>query len=308
MTKKAKSQKDLYQAVTNKIVKALEKGSAPWRRTWTVYELPKNYASGHQYQGINQILLMMSEHPIPYFMTFKQAKALGGHIRKGATAEQVYYFNFVFKNKDGQSLSLEEKRQYHLQGKDYMVIPFLKYFNVFNIEDITGIDFDTPELQLQSHEKVQKCEEIIANIKSRPDILCVNPNQPYYNKVRDYVNMPNMGQFDSPEAYYCTLFHELAHSTGHPKRLNREGIRMQTRYVDTRYGVEELIVEIAACFLCVECGILADEVLANSTNYLASWLNSIKKDKRFVFKVVADAHIAANFILNRNRVNIKRGR
>jgi antirestriction protein ArdC len=78
-----------------------------------------------------------------------------------------------------------------------MIIPFLKQFSVFNIEDIEGIEFDAPELQLQEHEKIQKCEDIISGMKSRPDILTVNPNQPYYNKQRDYVNMPDMGQFNS---------------------------------------------------------------------------------------------------------------
>jgi antirestriction protein ArdC len=299
MTKKVTSQKDLYQAVTDKIVKALEKGSAPWRRTWTIYGLPKNYASGHHYCGINQILMLMTDHKIPYFMTFKQAKQLGGKVKKGSKSEKVYYFNFAYKDEDGKNLTPQQKAEYDRLGKDYMIIPFLKQFSVFNIEDIEGIEFDAPELQLQEHEKIQKCEDIISGMKSRPDILTVNPNQPYYNKQRDYVNMPDMRQFNSSEAYYCTLYHEIAHSTGHPKRLNREGIRMESRYGTTRYGVEELISEMTACFVCSKCGILAEEILSNSTSYLASWLNSIKKDKKFIFKVVADAHRAANYILNK---------
>jgi antirestriction protein ArdC len=123
--------RDLYQEVTNKIIAMIEKGVAPWRRTWSVYGLARNYVTGHIYTGINLILMNNTPHPIPYFMTYNQVKEQNGQIQKGAKAEMVIYFNVYYKDSLDQTLTKEQARIRSNNGEEIQVLKFIKYFNVF---------------------------------------------------------------------------------------------------------------------------------------------------------------------------------
>lgn len=286
---------DLYTRVTDKIIAMLEQGTIPWRKPWSGYGLARNAATGHVYRGINMILMNNTAHPIPYFMTFNQIKEREGKIRKGAKAEMVMYYNLILKDKDGNKLSHEQAKG--MNRDEVKVNRFLKYYNVFNVADIEGIAFTFPEIKLQPHEKIEKCEQIIWNMPQLPEIVEEDANRCYYNPVHDYVNMAQIGQFDTPEDYYATFFHELTHSTGHQKRLARPAVMQPERFGGKSYSEEELVAEIGASYLCASVGIDYQPIMENAAAYIEGWLKVLKKDKTFIFKASAEAQKAADFIL-----------
>ena len=289
--------RDLYAEVTNKIIGMIEQGTAPWRRTWSRYGLARNLVPVHIYTGINLILMNMTPHPIPYFMTFNQVKEQGGGIRKGSKAEMVIYFSVYYKDENDRTLSREQAQAARQHGREIQVLKFIKYYNVFNIADIEGIAFEIPEVTLRDNAQIDACERIIAQMPNRPQLKRTDADQPFYSPGGDFVNMPDIRQFDSPQAYYATFFHELAHSTGHASRLARPEVMNPHGFGSKPYSQEELLAEMAASFLCASVNIDYDEITANSAAYLAGWPKVLKADSRFIFKAAAEAQKAANYIL-----------
>lgn len=291
--------RDLYQEVTNRIMRMIEAGVAPWRRTWNTYGLARNYATRHIYTGINLILLNNTRHPIPYFMTFRQAKDRGGHIKKGAKAEMAIYFNVYYKDAFDRTLSKEEADSCKKTGEEIQILKFIKYYNVFNIADIEGIQFEIPEVSLRPNEKIAWCENIVENMPNSPELKHIDTDRAFYSPVYDFVNMPMIEQFETPEDYYATLFHELTHATGHISRLRREEVMNPQLFGSKPYSREELIAEMGASFLCASVQIDYDSIIENNVAYLAGWLKVLREDNRFIFKSAADAQKAVDYILNR---------
>ena len=201
-----KSKLDLYQMITNKIIALLEKGVSPWRQTWSSYGLAKNYATNRPYTGINKILMNNTSHRIPYFLSFKQAKTLGGKIKKGAKGEMVIYYSVFYKDKNNKTVSEEEAVILKATGEEVNKRSTLRYFKVFNIADIEGIKFTIPQVELKENEQLEKCEKIIKNFPNPPAIKMENANAAYYHAMQDYINMPAIEQFENSVEYYVTLF------------------------------------------------------------------------------------------------------
>lgn len=294
---------NLYEEVTNKIISMIEQGVAPWRRTWSKYGLARNYGTKHIYTGINLLLMNNTVHPIPYFMTFKQVKEYDGQIRKGAKAEKVIYFDVHYKDRNDTSLDKEEALRRRKNGEEIQILKFIKYYHVFNIEDIEGIDFQIAEIELRPNEKLALCERIIEDMPNRPELKQINANKACYAPTHDFVNMPAIEQFESAEFYYATFFHELVHSTGHASRLAREEVMNPITFGSKSYSKEELVAEMGASFLCSSVQIDYDNVVENNAAYLTGWLKVLKEDSKFIFKVAADAQKAADYILNRSKTN-----
>lgn len=299
MTKTTKI--DLYETVTNKMIELLEKGVSPWRCSWSQYGLARNYATGHIYTGINAFLMNLTPHPIPYFMSFKQVKAQGGKIKKGASSEMVFFYTTYYKDENGQSISPDQYSVLCEAGGEPQRIAFLKYYRVFNIEDVEGIEIDIPQVELKEHEKIERCEAIVNNMPNAPEFIFEDANKAYYNPIRDVINMPDMAQFETAEEYYSTLFHEMTHATGHETRLNRKGIAEINIFDTKQYSKEELIAEMGASFLSAHTGINTADVTENSAAYLEGWLKVLKSDKKLIFKAAAKAQKAADYILNVQR-------
>lgn len=295
--------RDLYQEATNKIIQMIEQGVAPWRRTWSTYGLARNYATGHIYTGINLILMNNTSHPIPYFMTFNQVKEQNGQIRKGAKAEMVIYFNVFYKDGADQTLTKEQARTRANQGEEIQVLKFIKYYNVFNIADIEGIDFEIPEIELKHNEKIDQCESIIAQMPNCPEFRSIDGNRAFYSPALDFINMPTIAQFDTAEDYYATFFHELTHATGHVSRLGREEVMNPQTFGSKPYSREELVAEMGASFLCSSVQIDFDNIIENNAAYLAGWLKILQADSKFIFKAAAEAQKAADYVLNRRQSN-----
>jgi antirestriction protein ArdC len=270
-----------YQIVTDQIIAQLEKGVVPWRKPWRT-ELPCNLISGKPYRGINVFLLGMQARSSKYWLTFKQANQLGGHVRAGEKASVVTFWNVGKEKLDAKTGKLSK--------------PFLlRYYNVFNATQIDGID----QLKLGNASlpvpDIDACEQIVAGMPNRP---CMEASSAaWYRPSSDVVGMPSKAVFNSSEEYYSTLFHELTHSTGHESRVGREGIQNLNSFGSESYSKEELVAELGASMLCAVTGI-APATLQNSAAYLNSWIARLKSDSKLILSAASQAQKAADYIRN----------
>lgn len=283
---------DTYQRITNFVIEQLEQGNIVWQRGWNKLGFPKNIISNHVYQGWNVFLLnfitMYYSYKTPYFLTYVQATAAGGKIRRGQTGIPVVWWA-TLEDKD-KVTEVNGK----MQAQTYRVP---KCHTVFNIDQTHGIEFPKVEKLLRSHSgKLQACEDIINNMPDRPGIKH-GGDRAYYDRAADCITLPKEEIFHSDEAYYKTKLHELAHSTGHIKRLNREELVKSDGLGNELYSKEELTAELTAAFLCAVCDI-EQQTIVNSAAYIQGWLKVLQNDKRLILKAAAQAQAAANYILN----------
>ena len=282
----------VYDIITDVIVKKLEAGVVPWHKPWQTFGEPKNLISGKEYRGINHFLLGCVDFTSPFFLTFKQAKQLGGHVRKGERSLPCIFWT-----------QWEKERPNRETGElETVTLPVLRYYRVFNSDQCEDIDHlrlvEMGELEADNHfDPIEEAEAVLANMPGKPAIT-TEGTRAYYRPPTDTVNMPPKGLFDSSEGYYSTAFHELIHSTGHRSRLGRKGITESSFFGSLDYGQEELVAEMGAAFLCSHCRI-SQPVIDNQAAYLGSWLRTIRSDAKLVVVAAAQAQKAADFILGK---------
>ncbi len=274
------------EIITQRIIDKLEQRTVPWRKPWAGGGLPKNYINRKEYRGINPFLLRSVGYAYPYFLTFIQAKQLGGNIKKGSKGMPVVFFKFV--EKENEKNPETTKR-----------FPVLRYYTVFNIEQTEGIDYyetiaESPTLD--DFQTIQEAEKTIQDMPNRPECQEIE-NRAYYSPTRDVVNMPRRNLFESEPAFYSTYFHELTHSTGHSSRLNRKTLADQNAFGNHDYSKEELCAEMGAAMLCGHVGI-ENQTIDNCAAYIAGWLRALRSDKRFVIQAAGYAQRGVDFILN----------
>ncbi len=289
---------DLCQDVTNRIIDQLESGVVPWHRPWHHYGPARNYATGHVYTGINAFLLnFLCPAPLPFYLTYKQAKDLGGQVRKGATAERIFFFTTLYKDENGKRISAKEAGQYNRAGQQVQYIPIPKTFAVFNIADVDGIDFDLPDTSAIPCEPITVCEELLIQLHDLPEIVHLDPTAAFYSPKRDTVNVPPLSLFESANHYYKILFHELTHGTGHASRLSRPGVLEIKAQDHPAYAQEELIAELGAAFLCHHARIDDPTTDEQSAAYIDGYLSCLRNDKRLIFRAAAAAQRAVDYLL-----------
>jgi len=272
---------DVYQIVTDRIVRLLESGNVPWHRPWKGGDQwPQNFVSRKVYRGINLFLLNAANYPSPFWLTFKQVQALGGQVKKGERSFPVIFWKVFQEEVEG-----ETKR-----------IPFLRYHNVFNIAQCEGIHVPAIPTIETPFEPIAKCEEVVSEMPKRPTINH-HGARACYSPALDTVSMPESKLFESSEGYYSTLFHELIHSTGHVSRLNRKEITDPIRFGSDPYSREELVAEMGAAFLCGHCAI-ENKTIDQSAGYIQSWLGKLKEDRKLVVHAAVQAQRACDFILD----------
>lgn len=277
-----KATNDKFQEMTARIIAQLEKGAVPWRRTWNRIQMGAscNHFSGHVYTGINRFLL--DGFDVPRFATFKQISDAGHRVRKGAKSLPVYFWKMLFFDADGKRVGTRREAE--------KIVPFLSEYRVFNVLDIEG--FNAGMFRSDEPGQPDRMEICEAVLTANPHEL--RPGEPAYDHLLDVVKMPGIAAFQSPEHYYLTYFHELAHWTGHPNRLNRIE---PSKFGDEKYSREELVAEMSACFLCAHCGIVMEELVENSAAYLQSWINVLHGDTRLLMTAASAAQRAADFLL-----------
>ncbi|CAH1002527.1 DNA primase TraC [Neolewinella maritima] len=288
---------DRYQQITDRVIAALESGLVPWQSPVgsANQKFAYNYVSGNEYRGINFFLLnFMRSHVQGAYLTFKQAKTLGGNIRKGAKSERVYFFKMYYRDEDGNGLSERKAQEIHQRGGKVKATPFLKSFPVFNVEDVEGIDFDLPQVETFDHTPIEQAEKFVFSITDGPTLATATGSANFYTPGMDTITMFPGNRYRTPEDYYSTLFHELTHATGHANRLNREGVTEAINPTSERYAREELTAEMGAAFLCALTGI--EGQVDNSAAYIGTWLQRLKDDKTLVYKAAAQAQKATDWL------------
>lgn len=279
---------DIYAEVTDRIVAMLEAGVVPWRSPilgQSKAGWPKNLDSGKDYRGVNVFLLALTAWAKGYgsahWLTFNQAKARGGSVKKGEKSSMVVFWK-TYETTDRKT------------GEAVMV-PVLRYYNVFNVEQCEAIDIpDAPKFEPIEFSPIEAAETIVHGYKGRPEIEHVG-QRAYYVPKTDSVHIPAQSRFVNSEAYYATLFHELAHSTGHSSRLDRGIDKNGDAFGSPEYAKEELVAEMAAAFLCGHSGITPATV-ENAASYIGSWIKTLKGDKRLAVSAAGAAQRAADWI------------
>ena len=212
----------------------------------------------------------------------------------------IVYWNFVYISKESGKQVKPEANKY--PAGEIIKKAFLKYYNVFNIEDTENIPYTSPEpLQRTEKEKIEICEQIIQNYPGSPKID-FGGNRACYTPLKDIVRMPFIEDFEQSESYYSVLFHELIHSTGHQTRLNREGIATISGFGTEDYSKEELVAELGAAFLCGVSSIIPT-TLNLSAAYIQNWLQILKNDKKFIIEAAQKAQKATDHILNTESIS-----
>lgn len=296
---------DIYQQVTNQIIEQLEKGTIPWRKPWnTPYNgFAANFVTRKEYRGINWFMLnLLSTYEVPYYLTWSQIQNLGGTVKKGAKAEIIFYFNQYYKNANGNRISEEQMKKAQDANEEIQYISFLKKHHVFNITCTEGIEWKMPLSSNQKNNPIKVCEELIDAMEEVPIIQYGKEFKAYYNSSEDIINMPQLDLFEDSNAFYLVLLHELVHWTGHLHRLCRLGIISNIRYKQF-YAEEELVAELGASMLAAIAGINQVRQIENSAAYIKSWLDALKKDKKFIFKIAPKAQAAVDYILDKSVID-----
>jgi antirestriction protein ArdC len=295
----------IYQLITERIVtklidaiSAIEKGElgiAPWNRPWFNTGNPINLVSKKEYKGINVFMLSSLGYPCPYFVTFNQAKKLGGKVTKGQKGCPVVYWKVTKYDKD------QNGKPYGVDGKGNKIVKksfMLRYYTVFNVQQCEGFESKIPALEIRKFNPIHDAEKIIADMPN-PPAFGHGMAKAFYSPSKDAVNMPRKELFKSEESYYSTAFHELIHSTGHTSRLNRDEVNNEITFGNHAYSKEELVAEMGAIYLCNQIGLESTE--GNSLAYLKSWLGKLKDDVKMLITASGKAQKAADFILDTKR-------
>jgi antirestriction protein ArdC len=274
---------NIYESVTERILQQLEQGTIPWRKTWTA-GLPANVTTGKEYRGINLLILGSSGHASRYWVTFRQALRLGGHVRKGERATQVIYWKWRTPK---ELAALIEKTGIQDPAP---CVPFVS--SVFNLDQVDGVV--APAEEALTHRRLEIADLLLDVMPDKPTVEHSLLARPAYSSGSDRITLPHLSQFESADEYYSTLFHELVHSAGHPRRLNRIG------HADfdpnERYSFEELVAEFGASFLCSFTGIENPHSQALQAGYIQSWAQVFRKDHHILIRAASAAQKAADYI------------
>jgi antirestriction protein ArdC len=277
-----KAKRDIYQEVTDKIITAMEAGTAPWRKSWVVNGvggMPLRF-NGKSYRGINVLILSLAGRANPNWMTYKQAKALGGNVRKGETGTGITFF---------KPLEITDK----VTG-DPKTIALLRGYTVFNVEQIDGLPerFYPKTDAAPDRNKDERIAEVETYIKATGATIGHGGGRAYYRPGTDSIQLPDFVDFDNAVAYYGTALHELVHWTGAEKRLDRN---LKNTDLGKDYAREELVAELGAAFATASLGI-ENTPREDHASYLTSWLKVLKEDKKAIFKASALAQKAVDHL------------
>ena len=270
---------DLYKQITNRIILEMEQGNIPWHKPWIAKGKCISHSTGKPYSLLNQMLLGKPGE----YVTFKQCQQEGGQVKKGEKANMVVFWKWV-EQKDEET---DEVKQ----------IPFLRYFNVFHIDQCEGLSAKYEEALECSAKADQTSEIIIAAYIQESGVKVKHEecDNAFYSPLTDSVTLPLLEQFSETAEYYSTAFHELVHSTGHVSRLDR--LDKTAYFGNEAYSKEELIAEIGSAALVNHAGIETSASFRNSAAYIQGWLEVLKGDKRFIVSAAGKAEKAVDLIL-----------
>ena len=282
------NKRDLYQEVTDSIIALMEAGkttSHDWKTGMTSRGLPMNYKTRQPYSGVNVLLLWNAAcaqgFRSNYWLTFKQAKELGGHVREQAKGVLCVFFKTIEKRETTDAETPE-------------MIPVISPFWLFNIDQIEGIDFAEVLTQTELTQSWAKIEEAEAILFADDVKIMEQGSRAFYRYSTDEIYLPERGRFEEAAQFYAVGFHEKTHWTGAKHRLARA---FGKRFGDDAYAFEELVAELGAAFLCAEVGI-APHTMSDHAGYIDAWLAVLKRDKRAIFSAASKASEAHRCIMS----------
>jgi antirestriction protein ArdC len=273
---------NVYEIITDRIIKSLEGGTVPWRTPWRT-SAPKNLISKKPYRGVNVFLLGSARYTSPWWLTYRQAAGKNAQVRKGEHGCPVVFWKVVDRQDDPTKKSF-----------------ILRYYSVFNSSQCDGLEVPVEE-EATPFSPIERAEAILEGyVGGRGPKVMYGGDRACYSPPLDEISLPVKEAFHTPEEYYSTAFHECVHSTGHKDRLNREGITDPIRFASHSYSFEELVAECGASFLSGEAGIL-DTTFDNSAAYIGHWVGKLKSNPKWIVQAGGQASKAADFVLNRGK-------
>ena len=270
---------DIYKEVSDRIIAQLENGIIPWQKPWIACGNAISHVTGHSYSLLNQMLL---GRPGEY-VTFAQCQKEGGKVKKGEKSSMVVFWKFI----EQEDEETHEKKQ----------VPFLRYFNVFHIDQCEGLKAKHQQELPNTANADKAADDIISDYLNRESVKLQHQegNRAFYSPSSDSITLPLLSQFSETAEYYSTAFHELTHSTGHASRLNR--LEKVAFFGTEAYSKEELVAEIGAATLVNAAGLETSSSFRNSAAYIQNWLKVLKDDKRFIVSAAGKAEKAVALIL-----------
>ena len=270
--------RDPMQEFADRIVAELERGVKPWVRPWNPEkaggpQAPFNPVTGKRYHGINVLILGMDMRAFasgdPRWMTYQQAQGKDWQVRKGEKSTTIFF-----------TKPCEVEDEEAEDGKRSFRV--LKHYAVFHASQIDGIPaYQAPSVEEAPWTRPEAAAIILQNSGA---VIRTGGDRAFYSPATDHIQLPPDHAFNGAHEFATTALHELAHWTGHPSRLNRG---LQIRFGSAAYAMEELRAELASAFVGNELGIPAD--IPHHASYIASWIKSLKDDKREIFRAAADA-------------------
>ena len=270
---------DIYAEITNRMIAEMEQGIIPWRKPWMAAGAAISHTTGKPYSLLNQMLLGRAGE----WLTFKQVNAEGGYVRKGEKARFVVFWTWL----DKEDEETGEVKQ----------IPFLKYYNVFHIDQCEGIAAKHMQQNPNPASADETAENIITAYVQRSGVTIEHRegDSAFYRPSTDSITLPLLKQFSETAEYYSTAFHEMVHSTGHASRLAR--LDSTAFFSGEAYSKEELVAEIGSASLVHHAGLETPQSFTNSAAYCQNWLRVLKNDKRFIVSAAGKADKAVSYIL-----------
>ncbi len=282
---------DIYEEITSRILQEMKKGKLPWRTPWSNPFGMVSHVTGKRYSLLNSLLLGLNDTIEEHseYLTLMQCNAEGGRIKKGAKGSIVVFWKMHHKTTD----EIDPKTGENVVRK----IPCLRYYRLFEVSQCDGITrkYGNKDKVIQS--PIEECERIVNTYFDREACSLIKDfpaDEACYVPADDVVKVPMLEQYDNVNNYYATLFHEMAHSTGHNSRLDR----LANNFTDLHeYSKEELVAELASSELCHLTGTYNENVFENSAAYVQSWSKFIKSDPKVFVAASSRAEDAVNYIL-----------
>ncbi len=282
----------IRESITQTIIESLEAGGLPaWRKTWAAdpngLGLATSLSTGKQYNGINQLLLqvlaMKRGYQCKWFGTFNQIKSANAIVKKGEKAIQIVLFRPITRDRINDKGEEVESRFF-----------CLKQFSVFNVQQTTGgLDQFRIGSAQPTNSIFERFEMMERLVQAAQIDLRHGGNKAFYSPSSHFIQMPFRHQFESSEAYYSTLAHEMIHHTEKAIEFDRSQ--------DDAYALGELVAELGASFMLAELGLPASENMENCAAYLQHWLKAMRGDTKFIFKAAATASKAVEHLLSHVR-------
>ncbi len=292
---------DVFQIVSERMIKALEQNTIPWHKPWcSVNAGAFNRVTGRRYSLMNQMLLSHTGE----YASFAQWSKLGGHIRSGEKAELVVFWKWPERLEDRQLQEDPPKVGVSEEGKEKeggdlsKDRPVLRFYRVFHVSQVENVEpLKVEEASLFATEPIAAGYTLFRDYVRREGIRVVEEmsNQAFYSPADDMIHLPEIRQYQFPEEYHSTAFHEAVHSTGHEKRLGRPGLK-RAAFGSEQYSREELVAEIGTAAILHMLGIESDVSQINSEAYVKGWTEAIRGDARMIVSAASAAEKAVKFI------------